>query len=280
MPVFETPKPILAKIEISVGNVQLIASDRTDTVVEVRPSDPSDESNVEAVKVTRVDYADGVLTVRGPKRLFDFSKKTRSVDVVVELPEASRAHVSISVGDCRSTGVLGETQVKNSVGHISLDRTGPLQVDTSGGDITVGEAAGDTEIATGTGQIRVGPIGGTAVIKNSNGNSEIGAVTGDLRVRASNGNIDVERAESGVEAKSANGNVRVGALVRGQATLRTSFGGIDFGIARGTAALLDIKSGFGRVHNELETTPGPETTDNRVQITAHTSHGDIAIRRA
>lgn len=280
MPVFETPEPILAKIEVSIGHVQLIASDRADTVVEVRPTDASDESNVEAAQATRVDYADGVLTVRGPKRMFEFSKKSRSVDVVVELPEASRAHVVISVGDCRSTGVLGETQVKNSVGHISLDRTGPLQVDTSGGDVTVGAAGGDTEIATGTGQVRIGPIGGNAVIKNSNGNSEIGAVTGDLRVRASNGNIDVERAESGVEAKSANGNIRVGALVRGQVTLKTSFGGIEFGVAEGTAAWLDIKSAFGRVHNELNVSPGPETSDNKVQITAHTSHGDIAIRRA
>ena len=86
MPVFATPEPISVTIDLSVGDVRLVASDRTDTVVEVRPSDESDDSDVQAAQQTRVEYANGTLTVRGPKsRAFDFSKKSRSVTVVVEL---------------------------------------------------------------------------------------------------------------------------------------------------------------------------------------------------
>src|SRR3712207_7880717 len=41
MPVFATPEPISVTIDLSVGDVRLVAGDRTDTVVEVRPSDES-----------------------------------------------------------------------------------------------------------------------------------------------------------------------------------------------------------------------------------------------
>jgi len=49
MPNFETPEPISVTFELGVGNVRIAASDRTDTTVDVRPSDESDESDVQAV---------------------------------------------------------------------------------------------------------------------------------------------------------------------------------------------------------------------------------------
>jgi hypothetical protein len=41
MPTFDTPEPIAVTIELVVSYVRITASDRTDTVVEVRPSDGS-----------------------------------------------------------------------------------------------------------------------------------------------------------------------------------------------------------------------------------------------
>ena len=86
MPIFDTPEPISVAISLIVGDARVIASDRTDTVVEVRPSDEAEETDVEAARQVRVDYAGGELRVIGPKRTFDFSRKLRSVDVTVELP--------------------------------------------------------------------------------------------------------------------------------------------------------------------------------------------------
>ena len=39
LPAFATPDPIAVSIELSVGDVRVVASDRADTVVQVRPSD-------------------------------------------------------------------------------------------------------------------------------------------------------------------------------------------------------------------------------------------------
>ena len=189
MPVYATPAPITVTLELSVGEVRLVASDRTDTVVEVRPCDERDDSDVLAAQQTRVDYADGTLTVRGPKhRLFDFSKRTRSVAVRVELPAGSAVRGDLTAGDVHSSGVLGECRFKTSVGHLRLDRTGPARLETVG-HITVEAIGGAADIATGSGDVRIGEVGGAAAVKNSNGSTDIGTVAGNLRVRAANGAI-------------------------------------------------------------------------------------------
>src|SRR5689334_20311677 len=114
MPNFDTPEPISVTLEFGVGNVRIAASDRTDTVVEVRPSDEADESDVQAAQQIRVDYSNGVLQVTGPKRVFDFSKKSRSVDVSIELPSGSQLSAHLVMGEVRCAGRLGECRLKTT----------------------------------------------------------------------------------------------------------------------------------------------------------------------
>ncbi|GIJ46081.1 hypothetical protein Val02_29670 [Virgisporangium aliadipatigenens] len=192
MPTYTTPDPIRVTVDLSVGDVRFVASDRADTVVDVRPSNAADDSDVQAARQTRVEFADGGLSVRGPRRpMLDLSRRSRAVTIVVELPTGSAVHGEVAVGDVDSSGVLGESRFRTSAGHFRLDRTGPLRLSTTG-HVTVGAVAGDAEIATGSGRVR------------------IGTVTGPLRVRSADGDISVERAESGVDAKTSNGTVRLG----------------------------------------------------------------------
>jgi len=280
MPFYETPEPISALVDLYAGYVQIVASDRKDTVVEVVPSDASDSSDVEAAQKTRVDYADGTLMIRGPKRTFDFSRKTRSVDVVIELPAGSKVDIDVAAGSARTTGVLGEAEIDLSAGHVHVDRTGNLKIDTGAGQITVGAVTGNAEVKTGSGHVRIGTIGGSLTVRNSNGNTDIGTVGGELRVRAANGDIIAERVGSSLDAKTAMGSITVGEVVRDTATLNTAMGSIEVGIAQGTAAWLDINTGFGRVHNSLEGSDGPGNSTETVKVTAHTTFGDITVRRA
>ncbi|MEU4566260.1 DUF4097 family beta strand repeat-containing protein [Micromonospora sp. NPDC023956] len=282
MPVFATPEPISVTIELSVGDVRLVASDRTDTVVEVRPSDGSDDSDVKAAQQTRVEYADGTLTVRGPKSgALNFSKRSRSVTVLVELPAGSAVHGDLSVGEVHSTGVLGGCRFKTSVGHVRLDRTGQLRLDTSAGHLTVGRVGGDVEVTSGSGHVRLGEVSGAAVVKSSNGSIEIDSVTGELRARAANGDISVNRAGAGVEARTSNGTIRVHEVARDAITLHSAAGDLEIGVAAGTAAWLDLKTGHGRVHNALDDIGGrPEQSERTVEVRAQTSFGDITVRRS
>lgn len=280
MPKFETPEPISVTVDLGVGNVRIVASDRTDTAVEVRPSDETDESDVEAAAQVRVDFTNGTLRVSGPKRVFDFSRRTRSVDVSIELPGGSQVYGETQVGDFRAAGRLGQCRLKSSAGNFWLERTGPLRLSTSAGHVTAEGVAGDVEISTGTGTIQLGEVEGTAVIKNSNGNTTIDAVTGDVRARAANGDIHIKRAGAGVDAKTSNGNIRLGEVVRGSVVLGTAMGNLDIGIAEGTAAWLAMTTGFGHVRNLLESVTRPEGTDETVELRGRTSYGDITVHRS
>ena len=59
MHVFDTPDPISVTIELGVGDVRIAASDRADTVVDVRPTDEHHEPDVQAAEQTRVEYTAG-----------------------------------------------------------------------------------------------------------------------------------------------------------------------------------------------------------------------------
>jgi DUF4097 and DUF4098 domain-containing protein YvlB len=281
MPNYETPEPISVNLDLSVGEVRIAASDRTDTVVEVRPSDEADESDVKAAQQVRVDYTGGMLRVTGPKvRLFDFSRKTRSVDVSIELPSGSQVSGEMQMGNFRCAGRLGECRFKTSAGNVWLERTGPLRLDTAAGHVTADSIAGNAEISTSSGKVQIGEVEGAAVVKNSNGITTINTVTGDVRVRSANGDIHIERAGAGVDARTSNGSIRLGKVVRGSVVLGTAMGDLEIGVAEGTAAWLEVNTGFGQVHNLLENAPRPDESDETVEVRGRTSYGDITIHRS
>jgi DUF4097 and DUF4098 domain-containing protein YvlB len=177
-------------------------------------------------------------------------------------------------------GRLGECQCRVGVGDIRLDETGPVNLKTGAGDITVERAAGKAEIVTGTGGVRIGRIDGTAAVKNSSGDTWIGDVSGEARVRAANGSISVDRVHEGIVAKTAKGDVRIGEVARGAAVAQTAFGKIEVGVRDGVAAWLDLQTKFGNVHNGLDASESPEAGKDTLEVHASTSFGDISILRS
>ena len=73
MPTFDTPAPISVVLEVGAADIHIEASQRTDTVVEVRPTDPSRKADVTAAEQTRVEYAAGQLLVKAPRRWKQFA---------------------------------------------------------------------------------------------------------------------------------------------------------------------------------------------------------------
>lgn len=281
MPSFDTPEPIVANLEPVVGNIRVIASDRTDTTVDVRPSDETEASDVKAAEQTRVEYSNGTLLVKAPRmRPLDFTNKTRSIEVTIELPSGSELLGTTGVGDLHGTGRLGKTRYKTGAGHLQLEHTGELNLNTGAGNIVVGQVTGNAEINTSTGRVQIGSISGTGVIKNSNGATTVGTASGAVRLRSANGDITVDQADDGVEAKTANGAVRVLDAVRGTITLETAMGDIELGIREGSAAWLDVKTRFGRVLNEMDAATAPGDATDKVEAHASTSFGDITIHRS
>ena len=283
MPAYDTPHPVTATVELVLGDLRIVAADRADTVVEVRPSDPGSDADVRAADQTRVEYADGLLLVKTPKqRGLGLFGKPGSVDVTVDLPARSKVQVDSGVGGVRTTGTLAACRVKSGAGDVQLDRVegGRLSLEIGAGRVDVDTVAGRADISTGSGRLQVREVDGPAVVKNSNGDSWIGLVSGDLRINAANGDIAVDRAGGDVVASTANGGITVGAVTRGTVSLKTGFGEIEVGIPTGTAAKLDVSTSFGRIRNQLESTDGPQEKDETIDLRARSGYGDIVIRRS
>ena len=282
MPIFDTPEPISVHVELGVGELRIVATDRTDTVVEVRPSDPAKKSDVAAAQQTRVEYAAGRLLVKAPKgwRQHSFPGGGESIAVDIELPTGSELRGEAAVAALHCTGRLGECQFKTAAGDLHFAETGPVRLRTAAGDITVAHVTGDALITTASGAVRIDRVDGAAEVKNTNGDTWIGEITGDLRVRAANGRITVDQARATVAAKTAKGDVRLGDVTRGPVLAETAFGKIAIGIHDGVTAWLDVDTRFGKVHSDLEPAERPATGDEAVEVRARTAFGDIAIRRA
>ncbi len=282
MPTFETPQPISVTIELVVGDTRITASDRSDTVVEVRPRDAAKAADAKTAEQTRVEYAGGRLLVKAPKSWREHSPFSAggTVDVTIDLPTGSRIEGGVAMGRFHAEGELGECRLKTSMGDIRLDHTGPLHLHTAYGDVAVDHAVGDADVRTGSGDVRLGEIDGAAVDNNSNGHTRAGDDPGDLGVKAANGDIAVDRARRSVTAKTARGDVRISDVERGVVVLETAVGELEVGIHDGIAAWLDLSSKFGTVRNSLEAGQGPEQSEAVVEVRGQTAVGDILIRRA
>jgi len=280
MPTFDTPGPITATIDVVVGAVRISAGDPGAAVVDVRPSDTSNEEDVKAAQQTRAEYANEQLLVRSPK-LRSWLPRSRgaSVDVTIQLPAGSEVRGAGQMTDFDCDGSLGDCRIKTGMGQISIDQAEALILKSGIGDISVDRATGHAEVTTGSGDVRVRELDASAVIKNSNGDTWVGVAGGDLRIKAANGSIAVDLARATLGAKSANGDVRVGEAVRDSVVLETSLGDVEVGIREGTAAWLDVRAAAGKVLNSLESAEAPESSAEAVQVRARTTAGNVVIRR-
>lgn len=284
---FNTPSPIAVTLDLYVADVHIVASDRTDTIVEVRPSDPGKPADVKAAENTRVEYDDAtralsVITRKPRNRFVNFSKHPESIDVVIQLPTDSDVRGEAGVGDYRTEGVLGAVALKTDFGAIRIGETGTLNIRTGLGEITVDGASGSAEVHSGSGEIRIGAVDGTADVSTGNGTIRIGVVTGPANVKVSNGALSVDRALSDITASSSNGEVRIGEVVRGKVNATSKNGRVDVGVREGSAAWLELNTAVGRVYNELASSDAPAAGEpvDKVEVHASTTLGDVVVRRA
>ncbi|MFE0176643.1 DUF4097 domain-containing protein [Streptomyces sp. NPDC059002] len=279
MPSFDTPKPITATVTLDVGALRVVAGDRADTVVDVRPSSANRDLDVKAAERTRVEFANGKLLVKGPKERSLFGKSP-SIDVEIALPAGSELHINTVMVHFAAEGRLGDCEFKTSAGDVQIERAAGVRVKTGFGEVSVGRANGSAEVSTGSGEIRVGEVTGSVEVKNSNGSTVLGEIGGDIKVKASNGSVVIERAAADVSVKTASGAISVGELTRGEAGLETAAGKIEIGIREGTATWLDVQTKLGSVKQSLEASDTPGEPTETLKVRARTSMGDIVVHRA
>ncbi|SBT51730.1 DUF4097 family beta strand repeat-containing protein [Micromonospora auratinigra] len=175
---FDTPGPITAVLDVPAGRVQVIAADRADTTVEVRPGDAGKAGDVRAADRTTVEYADGVLRIHAgqPNRLLG---PTGALEITVQLPAGSRVEVKAAGIELRGVGRLGDVAVDGAYRQIKIDEAGPVRLSAIDGDVEVGRLTGPAQISTARGDIRITEaVRGTVVLRTGSGDISVGAAAG------------------------------------------------------------------------------------------------------
>lgn len=174
---FNTPTPISAVLDIPAARVQLIAADRADTVVEVRPANAAKGRDVKAAEQTTVEYADGVLRIVTPVK-HEILGASGAVEVAVQLPAGSAVEGKAAVAELRGVGRLGDVAVE-SYGAVKLDEAANVRLAAQAGDVSVGRLTGPAEISTMQGDISIDEaVRGRLVLSTQAGNVTVGAAAG------------------------------------------------------------------------------------------------------
>lgn len=176
---FATPTPISAVVEIPAGRVQLIAADRTDTTVEVRPTNPAKNRDVQTAEQTTVTFADGVLQVRTAAPHNKLVGHAGSVEVTVQLPAGSGLEGTSDAAELRAVGRLGDVVFDGAYQQIKVDEAATLRLTAIDGDVEVGRLTGPAEITTARGDIRIAEAASGSVVLSTQ--------SGDITVAASAG---------------------------------------------------------------------------------------------
>ncbi|WP_306324649.1 DUF4097 family beta strand repeat-containing protein [Streptomyces venezuelae] len=176
---FATTAAIAATLDIPAARIELVASDRTDATVDVRPANASKGADVKAAEQITVEYADGVLRIAAAPAKNRILGDSGTVEVTVELPAGSRVEAVTAAAELRGAGPLGDVTFESAQGTVVLDEAASARLTLAAGDITVGRLGGSAEISTQQGDLRVAEAtGGTVVLRTESGAISVDAARG------------------------------------------------------------------------------------------------------
>lgn len=281
MTTFPLTGPLTVDLDLAVGDVRIIATDRDDAEVTVAPQHPTKASSVRGAEQTNVTFAGNRLTIRNGRgwRTFTPFGTPDAVDITVEVPSGTAVAGSLVAGSVRADGSLGACNLTVAHADLSVDDVASLSVKSSSGSVAASRIAGDATVTASYGAVRLQRVGGKLDAKNSYGDISIGLAQGPCVVRGGYGTISVDRALDAVRAKTAHGRTTLHEVCRGSVAVESSYGAIEIGVHDGTAAWLDVDSTHGRFRNELTPSTVPGSDEDRISVHARTSFGDIVITR-
>jgi len=198
-----------------------------------------------------------------------FGSNNHRVVFEVEVPTQTRVDVDTSGGSITLRSLAGEAKLDTSGGSIEVeDHSADVVAHTSGGSITLSRIRGKAKIDTSGGGIHAREIAGTLDAETSGGSIDLEDVKGDIHAHTSGGGIDIREAGGRVDADTSGGSVQA-AFARGNArggTIESSGGGVS--VAVDPSVGLSIDASGNSVHADVPVTVHGD-------ISRHHLHGKL-----
>ncbi|MFQ6329808.1 DUF4097 family beta strand repeat-containing protein [Nocardia sp. CWNU-33] len=215
MQTFDTPTPITAVLDIPAGRIQVIASDRTDTTVEVTPANPAKSRDTKVADRTTVTYTEGVLRITASTPGNQLFGPSGSLEITVQLPAGSHIEATAAGSELRGVGRLGEVAFDGAA-QTKIDEAASVRLAAVDGDVEVGRLTGPADISTTRGDIQIAEaVRGTVVLRTQSGTISVAAAAGvsaaldadTIHGRVSNALKNDGTAELDIRATTSRGDI-------------------------------------------------------------------------
>jgi hypothetical protein len=279
MHTFQTPAPVLLRVEIPHGRIQVIAAQTEVTRVEliaINGDEVARQWIAQAEVAQRGDEIVVLVRQHNPK----FNVFGRGVEAIVHAPLASGARLSLGSGRIETLGRMGDVEATSGSGAIRLEETGEARALTGSGDIDIGAATGSVDAKSGSGHVTLGAIAGDARVTTGSGHTQIAQCEGTARIKTGSGKVEIDKAGAALDAFSASGAIEVRRADHGRVRAKTVSGRVSVRIADGAAAWLDIDTVSGKLRSSLEQSAPPGEGESRVELAISTVSGDVTLARA
>ncbi|HVL82682.1 MAG TPA: DUF4097 family beta strand repeat-containing protein [Pseudonocardia sp.] len=227
------------------------------------PDGPTAEDTAAAaVRDAEITWSEGarLLVVRSSE---DLTLRTLPLAVTVTAPAGSRLTARTGAGDITVDGRAGRAAVR-----------------TGSGNVRLGPVAGEVDVTTGSGRVDLGPLDARAQVRTGSGAVRLAATAGPTEVKAGSGDVTVGTVAADLGVRSGSGDVTVDDARAGRIAVIAGSGSVRIGVHPGVAAELDLSSGSGRAHSELEIGAVAPAGGAPLHLRGRTGSGDVLVTRA
>lgn len=226
----------LLKVETQGGTIRVETSSEPKVTVvakqKIRASSENEADEIlEKLTLTIEQDSEGVVAKSRYEKM-NWGRMPVQVDFIVTVPTDYNVSLRTSGGDVKVGDLAGEVRARTSGGNISLGKIG--------GDVDAGTSGGNVSLVEGAGTVK---------LNTSGGNIRVERAAGDTSLDTSGGDIEIKSVEGVVHADTSGGNVSAGIFgaLKGDCELSTSGGRVRAVVDQGVGFNLDAATSGGGV---------------------------------
>ena len=266
---FETHEPVALFVEIGSGQIDVTATDTTESTVEItgRLADEVD-----------VHLEGRHLRVVGPRNRGGIFGRDTDLSVTVAVPTGSDLEVRTGSADLGVVGEMSATTVRSGSGDVRLDVvSGNSSIETGSGDVEIEEARSSVRVKCGSGDVEVRSATAELAVSTGSGDVLVGDTSGKLVVKTGSGDVRIVDSRADVALTTGSGDLQVEQAHRGRYAAKGASGSVHIGIPSGTPVWTEISTVSGRIHNAIQGVGQPAEGDDHVELRATTVSGDVVL---
>ena len=236
----ENPRGLVQVGPSRDGRIHLTALKVTTSRMSSRADEFARETRVETSTesgryVVRVRYPQRQMLNASLMQLFrgEFDLPRVEVRLALEVPPRLAVELETASGDLETSDLSGTQSLETTSGDVDVRAAAAfLSITTTSGNV-VASGVGRARVRSVSGDVTLDAARGPLDVRTTSGNIGVSGVTDSLGLSSVSGDIRVDRAPRGLDAGTTSGEIVVDGLAGGLVRLRSTSGGVRFGLDRG-----------------------------------------------